>query len=250
MKFNPAPPMELVPAVEHYGRSSLVRVDSSAVPGPPEGGRTSEELRQRVYTVRGDRERLLEAMVRVSAERGYEAASVADVEARAGLEQGAFELHFNDKEECFLAAYQATSDVLVALTSAAFEAAGERPWAERVTVALRAMVELLAAETEVARMAVVEVTAIPGDARVRSRELLDRFIPFLEQGREVGEQGAELPAETARFAIGGASSLIFDELRAGRGTELEAILPDLVFAVTMPYLGVAAAEAEMRKLST
>lgn len=224
-------------------------MDSSAVPGPPKGGQTDQELRQRIYAVRSDRERLLEAMVRVSAERGYEGAAVADVVALAGLEQGAFELHFADKEECFLAAYEAMSDVLVALTSSAFEAARERPWAERVTVALRALVELLAAESEIARMAVVEVTAIPGDARVRSRELLDRFIPFVEQGRAVSEQGDELPQETARFAIGGATSLIFDELRAGRGPELETILPDLVFAVTMPYLGVVAAEAEMRKVN-
>jgi AcrR family transcriptional regulator len=186
-------------------------------------------------------------MVRICAERGYQGATVGAVVERAGLDEAAFERHFADREDCFLAAYQGLSDVLVARTAAAFETPG-RPWPERITLGLRALVELLASEPEIARMAIVEVPAIPGEPRVRSRELLDRFVPFLEQGREASPQGAALPPETARFAIGGATSLIFDELRAGRGTELKAILPELVFAVTMPYLGVAAAEAEMRRV--
>ena len=43
--------------------------------------------------------------------------------------------------------------------------------------------------------------------------------------------------------------MIFDEIRAGRGAELERILPDLVFAVLMPYLGPEAAKAEMRRVA-
>ena len=43
--------------------------------------------------------------------------------------------------------------------------------------------------------------------------------------------------------------MIFDEVRAGRGPELKRILPDLVFAVLMPYLGPEAAEDEMRRVT-
>jgi hypothetical protein len=43
--------------------------------------------------------------------------------------------------------------------------------------------------------------------------------------------------------------MVFDEVRAGRGAELRRILPDLVFAVLMPYLGPEAAESEMRKIA-
>ncbi len=58
-----------------------------------------------------------------------------------------------------------------------------------------------------------------------------------------------LPPDTARFAIGGASAMIFDEIRAGRAPDLVRILPDLVFAVLMPYLGPEAAEEEMRRVA-
>ena len=37
---------------------------------------------------------------------------------------------------------------------------------------------------------------------------LARFTPFLEEGRQYANQGEELPADTARFAIGGAASMI------------------------------------------
>jgi hypothetical protein len=89
-----------------------------------------------------------------------------------------------------------------------------QPWRVRIEAVLRALVELFAAEVEIIRMAMVEVTAVGEEARIRYRAALGRF--------------------TASFAIGGATSLIFDEVRAGRGPKLRRRLPDLVFAVLMP----------------
>ena len=74
----------------------------------------------------------------------------------------------------------------------------------------------------------VEVTAVGEDARIRYRAALGRFTYFLEEGRTVSAQADELPADTARFAIGGATSMIFDEVRAGRGPELRQLLPTCV----------------------
>ncbi len=201
------------------------------------------------YAVRTARERALEAMVRITAARGYGSTSVGDVLDRAELSQAEFDAMFAGKEACFLEAYDAVVDVLVAHVSAAYEAASGEPWPDRVVAGLRALVTLMAAEPEIARMALVEVTAIGEDARIRYRAALGRFVHFLEQGREVSNRGEQLPEETARFAVGGATSIIFSEIRAGRGADLQRILPDLVFAVTMPYLGVEEAEVEMRRVA-
>jgi len=192
---------------------------------------------------------LLEAMLRVAAAKGYEATTVTDVIEVAGVPRSAFEEMFEDKSACFLEAYDAVFDVLVAHVTAAFEAAAGEPWPERIAAGLRALVELLANEADIARLSMVEVTAAGDDARARYRAALSRFTPFLEEGREYSRQTEELPPDTARFAIGGATSMIFDEIRAGRGPELERILPDLVFAVLMPYLGPEAAEDEMRRVT-
>jgi len=215
---------------------------------PPEAQSGTQEL-PRAYFVRSQRERTLEAMLRVAAAKGYEATTVADVIEVAGVSQESFDEMFGDKSACFLEAYDAVFDVLVAHVTTAFESAAGEPWPERIAVGLGALVELLAAEAGIARLSMVEVTAVGDDARARYRAALARFTPFLEEGREYSGQAEELPADTARFAIGGATSMIFDEIRAGRGPELKRILPDLVFAVLMPYLGPEAAEDEMRRVT-
>ena len=200
------------------------------------------------YAVRSQRERLLEAMVRVTAAKGYEATTVTDVVEFAGVSRATFDELFDGKAACFLAAYDAVFDVLIAHITAAFEAS-DGPWPEQIVAALRALVDLLAVETDIARLMMVEVTAAGDDARERYRAALGRFTPMLEQGRAYSGQGDALPPDTARFAAGGATSMIFDEVRSGRGPELRRILPDLVFAVLMPYLGPEAAEEEMRRVT-
>jgi AcrR family transcriptional regulator len=199
--------------------------------------------------VRSQRERLLEAMLRVAAAKGYEATTIKDVIEVAGVSRENFDEMFTDKSACFLEAYDAVFDVLDAHVTSAYEAAAGEPWPERVAAVLTALVELLSLEAEIARMAMVEVTAAGDEVRARYRAALARFTPFLEEGREYSKQSEELPADTARFAVGGATSMIFDEIRAGRGPELKRILPDLVFAVLMPYLGPEEAEDEMRRVT-
>jgi AcrR family transcriptional regulator len=220
---------------------------SSARSNPDPASEQSQSL-PRAYAIRSERERLLEAMVRTVAARGYESTTVAEVTDLAGLPVARFGELFDSKEACFLEAYDAVVDVLIAHVSAAYESAGGEPWPERIAAALRAMLELLAAEADIARMAIVEVTAVGEDARIRFRAALERFVPFLEAGRPASSQGDELPPGTARFAIGAVIAMIFDEVRAGRGPELPRILPELAFAVLTPYLGPEAAEAEMRRL--
>jgi len=199
------------------------------------------------YRADSPRERVLEAMVRVAAAEGYAAATVGDVIERAAVSREEFDAMFASKDVCFLEAYDAVVDVLLACFAEAFEAAAAEPWAAQVTAGLRALLELLAAETDIARMALVEIAALGEDARYRYRLAMARFLPFAEQGRAAAPGGEELPEETARFAVGGAMAMIFDEIRAGRAGELPAILPDLVFAVTMPYLGAERAREAMRE---
>jgi AcrR family transcriptional regulator len=222
-------------------------MDSSSAPGTRSAPGAGSEL-PKAYAVRSERERMLEAMCRVAATKGYEAASVDDVVSAAGVSREAFHATFGDKETCFLEAYDAVADVLVAHVTAAFESVAGEPWPERVVAALRALAELLAAESDIARMTMVEVTAVGEEARVRYRANLNRFVPFLDEGRALSPQGESLPADTGRFAIGGAMSLVFDEVRAGRGPELPRMVPELAFAVLMPYLGAAQAEEAMRRI--
>ncbi len=49
------------------------------------------------------------------------------------------------------------------------------------------------------------------------------------------------------MAAGAVSGLIFDELLTGKAERLPELLPDLLFAMLVPYIGPGAATEEMRK---
>jgi AcrR family transcriptional regulator len=53
------------------------------------------------------RERLLEAMVELASETGYQAITIAQLSSRAGVSSATFYEQFEGKEECLLAAYRA-----------------------------------------------------------------------------------------------------------------------------------------------
>jgi len=200
------------------------------------------------YPADSPRERVLEAMLRVVAAEGYAAATIGAVIERADVSRAEFDAMFASKDLCFLAAYDALLDILVGAFREAYEAAAEESWSARMTAGLRALLELLAAEAEIARLALVDIAAIGEDARYRYRLAMDRFLSFTEEGRAAAPGAAALPEETARFAVGSGEAMVFAEIRAGRAAELPAILPDLVFTVTMPYLGPERAKEAMREV--
>jgi AcrR family transcriptional regulator len=191
------------------------------------------------------RDLILAAMIRTVGSKGYGETSVADVIEESGTSRTTFYKHFDDKQGCFLAAY----DMLVERVFGEILAHcdGEEPWLRRVENGLSTMVRLFALEPELARTAVVEVSAAGVDARRRHWDAVGRFTKYLDGGREVA--GGELPENISLMSAGAVSGLIFDELLAGRAAQLPALLPDLLFAMLVPYLGPRAAAMEMRRVA-
>src|SRR3954466_14217089 len=72
------------------------------------------------------RTRLLEAVGRAVAERGYSGATIDDVVRRAGVSKQTFYDHFADKQDCFLAAYEAASEELLERVGEAQDGSGRR----------------------------------------------------------------------------------------------------------------------------
>jgi AcrR family transcriptional regulator len=190
------------------------------------------------------RQLILEAMVRVVGRKGYKATSVADVIEEADVSRTTFYKHFEDKQECFLFAYDLVVERVLSEVIAGCD--GEQTWLERVRVGLSTIVEMFALDPELARTAIVEVAAAGSDARRRHWNAISRFTEFLEDGEELAG-GRELPDNIALMAAGAVSGLIFDELLTGRAERLPELLPDLLFALLVPYIGPGAATEEMRK---
>lgn len=190
------------------------------------------------------RQAILEAMVRVVGRKGYKPTSVADVIAEADVSRTTFYKHFEDKQECFLAAYDVLTERVLAEVMERCDAG--LSWVERVQAGLATLIEMFALEPELARTAIVEVAAAGAEARQRHWDAITRFTEFLEDGEELAGD-RELPENIALMAAGAVSGLIFDELLTGRAERLPQMLPDLVFALLVPYIGPGAAAEEMRK---
>jgi len=185
--------------------------------------------------------------VRVVAAKGYAATTVADLTREAGISRTTFYEMYEDKEACFLAAYDSAFDMLYRRVSAAFEA--EEGWPRRARAGLATLLDMLAEEPGVARLALVDVGAAGPAAQRRYRAALQRWTPFFDEGRDFAPGGRKLPANTSRMAIGAVAGLLADELAAGRAQQLPGLLSEVLFATLVPYIGPAAAAREVGETS-
>jgi AcrR family transcriptional regulator len=211
-------------------------------------GETNTEMRPglpRAIEGLSDEQRILWATVRLVAEKGFESVTVFDVTERAGVSRAAFYELFECKDECLFAAYEKVLDVLFAYVARAFE--GDGAWPLRMRRAMQACLEACSAEPEVARMATVDAPAARPEAQRRYRNALERFVPLFIEGREYAANEIPLPPDLERMAVGGAETIISDEVVAGRAEDLPTRLPDILFAVLVPYIGPEAAAAEVRR---
>jgi len=192
------------------------------------------------------RQRILQAMIEVVSERGYPETRVVDVIGVAGVSRKTFYELFTSKEDCFLAAYDVLLGNLLGETADAFESRPGAPWAERVAAALEVLLGHLSRHPDEARFAIVEVLAAGPKALARRDSALRQFTGFLEAGRS--DASVELPGITALAVAGGINELLYSEILHGAVAGLPGRLPDLMFWVTLPFLGAEAAAAERERL--
>ena len=158
--------------------------------------------------------RILEAMTEAVAERGYADASVADVIAGAGVSRKTFYQHFDDKETCFLTAYDVASDRFVrALMAVGAEVPVPR---DRVKVQLHAYLEVLSRSPALARVFLVEVLAA-GPRAIVQRERVNRRFGELLLG------AAETRPLLRKAIVGGINDVVAGALIDGHGDRLMAL---------------------------
>lgn len=192
------------------------------------------------------RQDILAGMIRVVGAKGYKETSVADVIEEAETSRTTFYKYFEDKHDCFLAAYEMLVEQVFGEVVANCD--GEASWMARMTTGLTTIVDRFADEPALARTAVVEVAAAGADARQLHTDAIARFTEYLDGGRELAP-GKTLPENISLMSAGAVSGLIFDELLAGRAEQLPDRLPELLFAMLVPYVGPQAATAEMRRVA-
>jgi AcrR family transcriptional regulator len=188
---------------------------------------------------RNQRERILAAVAEAASDGGYAEASVEDIIARAGVSRRTFYDLFNNKQHAFLAAYdEAVRRLVKGVRDAQREG---RDFGERITMALGTFLELLAASPAFARMCIVEVLAAGPKAVERRNSAMEAFAALIEEdARTLARSRPQSPIMT-EVLVGGIYETVYTRVAAGRIDELEGLLPELVYAVLMPYVGEEAA---------
>jgi AcrR family transcriptional regulator len=193
------------------------------------------------------RERLLAAIARVVAERGYQGMTITEIAKTASVANRVFYENFATKEEAFLAAFDAVTAHVEELIG---EAAGhEDERSQRVIAALRAVLDFFASEPDLARLCLVApLTATPAIA-TRFREVLDAAVSPLRTLRAERPEEESLPPFTEDGVVGGLVTITARSILTD-ARPLDALLPDLVDFALSPYLGTEAARqlaAEARR---
>jgi AcrR family transcriptional regulator len=215
-----------------------VRREQRVELGPLPGGHHGLSRQQ---ILESQRERLLAAMAQEVAAQGYRATTITEVVKAASVSTRDFYEHFDGKEECFLAAFDAVRDHLADVIGAAV---AEQPdWPMELIAALRTALEFFAAEADLARLCLLEPVSATPTIAIHFRETVLACVPGLARGRDEAADRS-LPPSTEDSLLGGMISLASRCILAGETEKLPTLLPDLVEFALTPYLGAERA-AEM-----
>ena len=192
------------------------------------------------------RERLIAGLAATVAERGYAATTVRQIAAAAHVSRRVFYEHFEGKEECFLAAFDAVVVHLRKLMWAAAEPlAGD--WPRQVLAAARAALDFFAAEPDLARLCLHESLSAGPRLHRRYAEVIDEFASFLAGGRDELAGSAAQPASTDVALLGTVANRLTRQVATEGPAGLPAWLPELVDFLLTPYVGAERAREVARE---
>ena len=181
---------------------------------------------------RDQRERILRSMIETVAERGYAAATVGEVVARARVSRSSFYAQFSDKEGCFVAASaEGRSRLFARVRQAARSLPSGSPAELRLRAALRAYLISLRDEPALATVLYVEWLGVRSRDVQRLASGRDDFASMTAawhaQARRRHPRWPEVPPTVFVALTGATEELVRERVWGGhidRLPELEDVL--------------------------
>ncbi|HLJ03795.1 MAG TPA: TetR/AcrR family transcriptional regulator [Solirubrobacteraceae bacterium] len=168
----------------------------------------------------GHRDRLIAAMAESVEATSYRETSIADVVRIARTSRSSFYEHFQDRDACYLALFDALNDAVIADIEAATQA--DRPWQEQVEHAVDAYIAAIGRRPNLWRSFIRELPALGEAGAERQRVVMRRFADLLVQLVEAGlraqpKRGASpLAPDMGILIAGGITLLMVMALEQGR----------------------------------
>jgi AcrR family transcriptional regulator len=190
---------------------------------------------RRSFVSANQRERILSAVAKAAAQLGYAEMSVEAIIARAGVSRRTFYEHFKNKEEAFLAAYDAVVHRQARRIRVAYFK--ERTVRERLRAGITEYLQFTAGEPELARMCIVEVLAAGPQAMARRNEAMRMFAEIIEDNIHELIPGCRRAALAAETIVGGIHEVVLSRILANRIDELPGLADDLLATILMLEVG-------------
>jgi AcrR family transcriptional regulator len=181
------------------------------------------------------RERLISGIIEAVGEHGYAETTIADIVGAAGLSRKSFYVHYKNKEDCFVAAYEASFGYLRQEIKAV--EGTKKEWGLWVRARIARLLELLAAEPEMASFFLIAPASVGDPVTMRHHEAMRELVGELAADAP-RRRGRSEPEGTREQALaGGISRLVVRKLDEGEAAKLGELLPALSELVLRPYLG-------------
>lgn len=180
---------------------------------------------------RSQRQRILDAMAVVVAEKTFSAATIADIVGQASISRATFYKHFVDKRECLDAATKSFVADLQETATRAGSSVEQGPNAVRQAIA--AILEHLAGNPSYANLVLINAPILEPSILTSHRELAVEGLKAQWDADEAGRW----PGADASIAFGSAHVLIADYLVTDRAEQLPQLLPEISYIMLLPFVG-------------
>jgi AcrR family transcriptional regulator len=193
------------------------------------------------FVAKNQRERLIAGLTGALYEVGYQKTTVSLIGQRAAVSKSDFYKHFQSKDDCFFAAYEAAIGRIRSQVVTACSGHEESEWSPRVQDGIAALLGFLASDPALASISLVEGLRAGRGVYDRYQAAIESFVPYLRQGAPPAPGGARVPAATDEAVVGGIASLLGRRVLAGEAERIDELLPDVLEFALTPYLGTVEA---------
>lgn len=176
------------------------------------------------------RRQVMHGLATAIVDKGYAAATIADIARAARISKSTVYDHFADKEAIFLALHREVAAAGLRVIQQSFAESGPAPtWEERVRRVVAAYLSAMTADPVYFRIALVEVGAVSDAARRSRREAFDAYtdtiVAITQQAAASASGIRPLTPALALAALGGINELILRAADVGPDAVL-ALEPD------------------------
>jgi AcrR family transcriptional regulator len=213
------------------GRGSAGRGEAGA--SAPRYHRSNPGVPRRALK-RSQRRRLIDAIISLSAQRGYQAVSIAALCSEAGVSPATFYEQFESKEDAFLAAYGACAERIYAPMRAAV---ADGDWSDVPRSALETLLSGLQEDPDAGRVLFIEALGAGSTIRQRRKQVLEEFERRTEEALHRAPADSEQIDVPLTAVIGALRHIISRHLRTRAEDRLPSLLDDGVtwlFSYTVP----------------